>query len=291
MLKSMTGYGKSVVETPEKRITIEIRTLNGKQLDLNLRLPAELREKDPEIRKILSSELLRGKVDVILQTENRNVNSAAVVNKPLAIHYYKELASLAKEVGEQNTSGFIPAILRLPDILIQNDEEANPEEWKQITEGLKVAARKVNEFRTHEGEVLEKDFIKRINKITNMLQKVEPFENERVAAVKQRIENRLEEWANGAEIDKNRLEQEMIFYIEKFDITEEKIRLKKHCNYFLETLNSGNAQGKKLAFVTQEIGREINTIGSKANHVEIQKLVVLMKDELEKIKEQLFNIL
>ncbi len=291
MLKSMTGFGKAVIEIPGKKITVEIRTLNSKQLDLNLRLPAELREKEPELRNLLSRKLQRGKVDVIFQVESTGVQAAAVVNKPLAKHYYEELSSLAQEVGEKDTSQFIPSILRLPDIFIQNKEETDPEEWKQIVAGVETAIQKVDDFRQHEGSVLEKDFIERIEKIVSLLKEIEPFEQERVPTVKERIKSRLEEWAGNTEIDENRLEQEMIFYIEKFDITEEKVRLQKHCDYFLETLKSGNAQGKKLGFVAQEIGREINTIGSKANHAEIQKRVVLMKDELEKIKEQLFNIL
>jgi uncharacterized protein (TIGR00255 family) len=291
MLKSMTGFGKEVVETSGRKITIEIRTLNSKQLDLNLRLPADFREKEPEIRTFLSKKLQRGKVDVTFMQESITADLAPEINKSLAIHYFQEMAEVARSVGESNFSGFLPVIMKMPDILVQTKKETDPEEWKTIFRGLENAVAKVDEFRIHEGEILKKDFIKRINIILDLLSQIKPYEQERVPALKERIKKRLEEWAGDAGTDANRLEQEMIFYIEKFDITEEKVRLKKHCDYFLETLNSSESPGKKLGFVTQEIGREINTIGSKANHAAIQKLVVLMKDELEKIKEQLFNIL
>jgi uncharacterized protein (TIGR00255 family) len=291
MLKSMTGFGKEVVETSGRKITIEIRTLNSKQLDLNLRLPADFREKEPEIRTFLSKKLQRGKVDVTFMQESITADLAPEINKSLAIHYFQEMAEVARSVGESNFSGFLPVIIKMPDILVQTKKETDPEEWKTIFRGLENAVAKVDEFRIHEGEILKKDFIKRINIILDLLSQIKPYEQERVPALKERIKKRLEEWAGDAGTDANRLEQEMIFYIEKFDITEEKVRLKKHCDYFLETLNSSESPGKKLGFVTQEIGREINTIGSKANHAAIQKLVVLMKDELEKIKEQLFNIL
>ncbi len=287
----MTGFGKEVVETSGRKITIEIRTLNSKQLDLNLRLPADFREKEPEIRTFLSKKLQRGKVDVTFMQESITADLAPEINKSLAIHYFQEMAEVARSVGESNFSGFLPVIMKMPDILVQTKKETDPEEWKTIFRGLENAVAKVDEFRIHEGEILKKDFIKRINIILDLLSQIKPYEQERVPALKERIKKRLEEWAGDAGTDANRLEQEMIFYIEKFDITEEKVRLKKHCDYFLETLNSSESPGKKLGFVTQEIGREINTIGSKANHAAIQKLVVLMKDELEKIKEQLFNIL
>jgi uncharacterized protein (TIGR00255 family) len=179
----------------------------------------------------------------------------------------------------------------MPDVFVQNQKETNPEEWEQIKSGIIEAIKHVDQFRMEEGAILEKDLIQRINLIADLLEEVIPYEAERPAIVKERIRKRLEEWAADADADSNRLEQEMIYYLEKFDITEEKVRLKKHCDYFLETLKSPQSPGKKLGFVTQEIGREINTLGSKANHAEIQKIVVLMKDELEKVKEQLFNIL
>jgi uncharacterized protein (TIGR00255 family) len=287
----MTGFGKEVVETAFRKVTVEIRTLNSKQLDLNLRVPVEFREKEPELRSIISKSLQRGKVDFVVQTEMVNHQNAAVINKELVRHYYNEMTDVAKSLDQTDYSGFLPVIIRLPDVFVQKALETNEEEWEQVKTGIISAIDKVDRFRKEEGAVLEKDLVLRIDRIVELLAKVEPFEAERPAIVKERIRKRLEEWGSDAEIDRNRLEQEMIYYLEKFDITEEKVRLKKHCEYFLETLTAPQSPGKKLGFVTQEIGREINTLGSKANHAEIQKLVVLMKDELEKIKEQLFNIL
>ncbi len=291
MLKSMTGFGKEVIETPFRKVTVEIRTLNSKQLDLNMRIPLEFREKEPELRSLISKSLQRGKIDFGIQLENINNQSAPVINKELAQHYYNEMVEVAKKVEQTDYSGFLPVIVKMPDIFVQNNMETTDEEWQQIKNGILEAVAKVDRFRQEEGAVLEKDLILRINKIAELLSRVEPYETERPAIVKERIKKRLEEWGNDIDVDQNRLEQEMIYYLEKFDITEEKVRLKKHCNYFLETLESPQSPGKKLGFVTQEIGREINTLGSKANHAEIQKIVVLMKDELEKIKEQLYNIL
>jgi uncharacterized protein (TIGR00255 family) len=291
MLKSMTGFGKEVIETPFRKVTVEIRTLNSKQLDLNLRTPLEFREKEPEIRSLISKSLQRGKIDFNIQTESIGNQTAPVINKELAKHYYDEMVLLAETVGQTDYSGFLPVIVKMPDVFVQNQKETNPEEWEQIKSGIIEAIKHVDQFRMEEGAILEKDLIQRINLIADLLEEVIPYEAERPAIVKERIRKRLEEWAADADADSNRLEQEMIYYLEKFDITEEKVRLKKHCDYFLETLKSPQSPGKKLGFVTQEIGREINTLGSKANHAEIQKIVVLMKDELEKVKEQLFNIL
>ncbi len=291
MLKSMTGFGKEVIETPFRKVTVEIRTLNSKQLDLNLRTPLEFREKEPEIRSLISKSLQRGKIDFSIQTESIGNQTAPVINKELAKHYYDEMVLLAETVGQTDYTGFLPVIVKMPDVFVQNQNETNPEEWEQIKAGIIEAIKHVDQFRMEEGSILEKDLIQRVNLIAELLEEVIPYEAERPAIVKERIRKRLEEWAADADADSNRLEQEMIYYLEKFDITEEKVRLKKHCDYFLETLNSQQSPGKKLGFVGQEIGREINTLGSKANHAEIQKIVVLMKDELEKIKEQLYNIL
>jgi len=287
----MTGFGKEVIETPFRKVTVEIRTLNSKQLDLNLRTPLEFREKEPEIRSLISKSLQRGKIDFNIQTESIGNQTAPVINKELAKHYYDEMVLLAETVGQTDYSGFLPVIVKMPDVFVQNQKETNPEEWEQIKSGIIEAIKHVDQFRMEEGAILEKDLVQRINLIADLLEEVIPYEAERPAIVKERIRKRLEEWAADADADSNRLEQEMIYYLEKFDITEEKVRLKKHCDYFLETLKSPQSPGKKLGFVTQEIGREINTLGSKANHAEIQKIVVLMKDELEKVKEQLFNIL
>ncbi len=287
----MTGFGKEVIETPFRKVTVEIRTLNSKQFDLNLRTPQEFREKEATLRSLLSKQLQRGKIDFGMQSESTGSLSAPVINKELAKHYYNEMVLLAQEVGQTDFTGFLPVIVKMPDVLVQNQKETNPEEWQQIYDGILRTIQKVDLFRKEEGAILGKDLVARISTIGNLLQKVTPYEAERPAIVKERIRKRLEDWGSDAEIDANRLEQEMIYYLEKFDITEEKVRLKKHLDYFMETLDSPQSPGKKLGFVTQEIGREINTLGSKANHAEIQKIVVLMKDELEKIKEQLFNIL
>ncbi len=291
MLKSMTGFGKEVIETSFRKITVEIRTLNSKQLDINLRIPQEFRDKEPALRSLLSKQLQRGKIDFSIQSESTGSLAAPVINQELAKHYYNQMVSVAQLVGQTDFSGFLPAIIKMPDVMVQNQNEANPDEWKQILQGITDAIHNVDRFRIGEGAVLQDDLVKRIATIGNLLAKVEPYEKERPEIVKARICKRLEEWGGDAETDANRLEQEMIYYLEKFDITEEKVRLKKHLDYFMETLNSLESPGKKLGFVSQEMGREINTLGSKANHAEIQKMVVLMKDELEKIKEQLFNIL
>jgi len=287
----MTGFGKEVIETPFRKITVEIRTLNSKQLDLNLRTPMEFRAKEPEIRSLISKSLQRGKVDFGIQVESVSSDDGSVINKELVKHYYNEMVEVAKLVGQNDFSGFLPVIVKMPDVFVQKVQETNEEEWAQIKTGVLAAIAHVDDFRKEEGAILEKDLVLRIDMIGELLLQVAPYEQERPDIVKERIRKRLEEWGSDAEIDQNRLEQEMIYYLEKFDITEEKVRLKKHLDYFLETLGSPQSPGKKLGFVTQEIGREINTLGSKANHAEIQKIVVLMKDELEKIKEQLFNIL
>ena len=291
MLKSMTGFGKEVMETASRKVTVEIRTLNSKQLDVNLRTPMEFRAKEPEIRTLISKSLQRGKVDFGIQIESVNNQNASVINKELVQHYYDEMVAVAKKVGQTDFSGFLSVIVKMPDVFMQKVQDTSEEEWDHIKSGIHTAISRVDEFRQEEGTILEKDLVQRIDRIEELLNQVKPFEVERPAIVKKRIRKRLEEWGSDAEIDQNRLEQEMIYYLEKFDITEEKVRLKKHLDYFLETLDSPQSPGKKLGFVTQEIGREINTLGSKANHAEIQKIVVLMKDELEKIKEQLFNIL
>ncbi len=291
MLKSMTGFGKEVIETPFRKITVEIRTLNSKQLDLNLRTPMEFRAKEPEIRSLVSKSLQRGKIDFGIQVESMSSDNGSVINKELVKHYYDEMVEVAKLIGQNDFSGFLPVIVKMPDVFVQKVQETNDEEWAQIKTGVLAAIAHVDDFRKEEGAILEKDLVQRIDRIGELLLQVAPYEQERPDIVKERIRKRLEEWGSDAEIDQNRLEQEMIYYLEKFDITEEKVRLKKHLDYFLETLGSPQSPGKKLGFVTQEIGREINTLGSKANHAEIQKIVVLMKDELEKIKEQLFNIL
>ncbi len=290
MIKSMTGYGKAEVEIISNAYSIEIRTLNSKQMDINMRVPQAFKQKEIELRNLLGKQLQRGKVDFMISSVNHKQNNNIKINQSLVKNYYDELTTMAAELGEQ-TENILAIITRLPDVFIPVEEEMDTSDWQELLKAVHKAIDKVNRFRIEEGSVLEKDFRIRIDKIRKYLEQVPAHEAARIERIRQRIQKSLEENFSNVQYDKNRLEQEIIFYIEKLDITEEKIRLKKHCDYFLEVLNSEDTVGKKLAFVTQEIGREINTLGSKANDASLQKLVVHMKDELEKIKEQMLNIL
>lgn len=291
MIKSMTGFGKEVLENEARKITIEIRTLNSKQLDLNLRLPQFYREKELDIRSLIGKNIKRGKVDISINIEQKNVASAPVISKTLARHYYNELKEVSESINQSNDYDYLSMIVKMPEVLVSPEIEIGDEEFGELLSTIQNACEKVNKFRINEGKVLEKDFIKRINTIIDLLKKVESFEENRTTRIRERIKSNLEAFSQDVQSDKNRFEQEVIYYLEKLDITEEKIRLQKHCDYFLETLSKDSSAGKKLGFVSQEIGREINTMGAKANDFDIQQIVVLMKDELEKIKEQLFNIL
>ncbi len=290
MIKSMTGYGRIQVESEKANITIEVKTLNSKQLDINCRIPASYKENELEIRNLINTKLRRGKVDCFINIEVTTENEAPEINTELVEYYYKQIKSLSNKLKLDSTDDVLGDILRFPDIFKTQNGELDQETWKKTKEGLMNAIDLVDEFRITEGKVLEADFILRINNILSLLERIAPFESERINNIKARIKtnlNRQEE----IDVDENRFEQELIFYMEKLDITEEKIRLNKHCEYFLETIGAELSSGKKLIFIAQEIGREINTIGAKANDADIQRIVVLMKDELEKIKEQLFNIL
>ena len=287
----MTGFGKTKLETNNKVIGLEIRALNSKQLDMNLRVPHLYREKELEIRKIIGGKLIRGKIDFYINIEQSSVDSAPIINKVVAKHFYSQLEELGTELNINNQNEIMGIIMRMPDIITSTNEELDPKEWADIENALIETISKVDKFRSQEGESLFNDFCQRIDKIKELLKEVEPFEKARIPHIKDRIQSNINSFLEEINKDKSRLEQEMIFYIEKLDITEEKVRLVKHCNYFLDVIENENNAGKKLAFVCQEIGREINTLGSKANDADIQKIVVLMKDELEKIKEQLFNIL
>ena len=290
----MTGYGKNVVQAENSKVSVEIRTLNSKQLDINLRLPHILKDKEIEIRKEVGILLQRGKIDVSIVIEKSDIESASVIDVELAKHYYKELRSLAKSVNQDNNKIKIKDYyqqIKMPEVLIQKEIDVNESEVDSVFKCLKDALSCVDKFRTEEGQVLTKDFVLRVNKIKELLTQVDQFEKSRIENIKERITGNIKKFMQDPSIDNNRLEQEMIYYIEKLDITEEKVRLLNNCNYFLETLDNAESSGKKLGFITQEIGREINTLGSKANNSDLQKIVVLMKDELEKIKEQLFNIL
>lgn len=289
MIKSMTGYGKSSVVTSSKSVVIEIKTLNSKQLDLNARIAPLFRERDSEIRSIVSRELERGKIDLTITCENIAATSNFVIDENLAKAYFDSLTQLSSYVGNKVESDIFAQTLRMPDVVKSTQEALSDELWEKVNEALIEACNKVNAFRKQEGAVLAADLEKRVKLIYNMVDDVEPFENERIVKQREKLEKLLAELS--ANYDANRLEQEMIFYLEKLDITEEKVRLRKHCNYFIDTLNDTISNGKKLGFIAQECGREINTLGSKSNHFEMQQIVVCMKDELEKIKEQLANVL
>lgn len=286
MIHSMTGYGKAIAESADKKITIEVRSLNSKNLDLNVRIPFVYKEKELEIRKVISEKLQRGKVDFSILIETTSANKNQQINPVIIQAYIDEFKQIVPEASDAE---LLAIVMRLPDVMTYAENTLEDEEWQMTFETIDEAIRNLNEFRFAEGEVLQQDFIQRIGNIEQLLAKVEPFENERIQVLKERFLKNLEEL--GAEYDENRYEQELIYYIEKLDITEEKVRLAQHCKYFIETLQTDESEGKKLGFICQEIGREINTLGSKSNHSGLQKIVVQMKDELEKIKEQILNIL
>ncbi|MCF7566855.1 YicC family protein [Sabulilitoribacter arenilitoris] len=285
MIHSMTGYGKSVLQLPTKKITLEIKSLNSKSLDLNTRMHSIYREKELAIRKLLAKKLERGKVDFSIYVETTAEDTSTQINAPVVKQYINQL----KNVVKGNEIDFLKMAVRFPDALNTVREEIDEKEWKQIEVEIENAITRLNQHRLNEGKVLESDFKTRISNIDDILNGVIKIDPERVKAVRERLLKGVEELKE--KYDENRFEQELVYYIEKFDITEEKVRLKNHLNYFLECLNSKDSNGKKLGFISQEIGREINTIGSKSNYAPMQQLVVQMKDELEKIKEQLLNVL
>jgi uncharacterized protein (TIGR00255 family) len=296
MLMSMTGFGKAtgnfqsdaLSSSNGKKVTIEIRSLNSKTLDLNVRMSSAYREIEAEIRKMISASMDRGKVDVNINVDNTGDTKNFTLNKDLAKAYYADLKEVNELIGEKSVD-YLAMILKMPDILINEREEIGQEEKDWILELTKEACENMNEFRRQEGQALETEFTERIEDIRRLLNEVPKYENERVEIVRARIKKGLEELENSKH-DDNRLEQEMIFYIEKLDVSEEKMRLSNHLDYYLETMVLP-LSGKKLGFISQEIGREVNTLGSKSNHAEMQKLVVDMKDNLEKIKEQILNTL
>ena len=291
MIKSMTGYGKSIAETSQKKITIEIKSLNSKQLDVNTKLPWQYKEKEPEIKSIVSQKLDRGKIDLsiffdILDDENIPVINTSVVKK-----YFYQLKEISDELNLDLNEHILSTILRLPETLKTEKSELTEDEWELIKKQLLESINMLDLYRIEEGNALEKDLRNSLGRIISSLDSIEPFEEGRIKKVREKLLSILNENVNSENIDKDRFEQELIFYLEKFDINEEKVRLRKHCEYFIETLNTPPPNGKILNFISQEIGREINTIGSKANDASIQKLVVMMKDDLEKIKEQSLNVL
>ena len=295
MLKSMTGYGKAVSELDERIFTLEARSVNSKQLDISIKLPGTFRDKEIELRTFLTQTLERGKIDLFISTEMNGESMKYSINKAVALRYQKELKELQYILNEEDIPGLLPFILKLPDVIQSGQDELTDYEWDSIREGIGKAVRLLDESRKHEGKILEKDIRSRVNLILEFLDVIEPFEQNRTQFIREKLRREFKsliESENQSEIiDENRFEQELIYYLERLDITEEKVRLKKHCDFIIETMDDSISQGKKLGFIAQEIGREINTIGSKANDAAIQKIVVQMKDELEKIKEQLLNIL
>jgi uncharacterized protein (TIGR00255 family) len=291
MIKSMTGYGKAIAETQQKKITIEIKSLNSKQLDINTKLPWIYKEKDLEIRSLLSQKLERGKIDFSIYFDNLDAEVIPVINEHIVRNYYNQLKDIADDLNTSLDENILSTIMRLPETLKTEKPELSSEEWETVRKQIVEAVNMLDLYRIEEGNALEKDLRNSLRRILGYLDNIEPFEGERISRVREKLNTILEENIKSENIDRNRFEQELIFYLEKFDINEEKVRLKKHCEYFLETAASVASQGKQLGFIAQEIGREINTIGSKANDVSIQKLVVMMKDDLEKIKEQTLNVL
>lgn len=285
----MTGYGKASGEFENKKITVELRSLNSKQLDLNLRMPGMYKEKELELRSFLGKELERGRADVFINTEAELEAADYVINKSLALSYYKDIKALSDLTGDK--TDILALVMRMPDVLKNEKPKFDEREWQKLLEITGIAINAFNQFRIDEGNSLKKDIESRIGFIRDNLSEIEKYDEDRINNTREKLIKNLNEFVEKNAVDKNRFEQELIYYLEKFDITEEKVRLKTHCDYFLKTMQLETSEGRKLGFISQEIGREINTIGSKANNADIQKLVVQMKDDLEKIKEQMLNIL
>lgn len=286
MIHSMTGFGKASLQLPTKKITVEIKSLNSKGLDLNTRMPSVFREMELGLRNQISQRLERGKVDFSLYVEVTGEETTSKINVPIVKGYMNQLKVVIPNADETE---LLKMAVRMPDALKTERDEIDANEWKQIQSVIDEALENIANFRKAEGSSLEKEFQLRIANIEKLMNEAVSYDAERVETIKTRLRTALDELK--VNVDENRFEQELIFYLEKYDITEEKVRLGNHLNYFLETLNGTEANGRKLGFITQEMGREINTMGSKSNHTEMQKLVVMMKDELEKIKEQVLNVL
>lgn len=289
MLKSMTGFGKATKEFENKTVSVEIRSLNSKNLDLSLRLSSVYRDKEHELKSEITKLLERGKIDLSIYVESKLVETPVEVNSDLAKAYYAKIKQLAIDLNEPQTN-LLAHVLKMPDVLKSERKEPNENDWKDIQEVIYAAITALNKFREDEGKSIEKDFMDRLSVISNSLEKIKEHDASRIQTIRDRIKKNLDEVVGKDKVDNNRFEQELIYYIEKLDINEEKVRLKTHLDYFIKTMKEP-AGGRKLNFIGQEIGREINTIGSKANDAEMQKMVVLMKDELEKVKEQTNNVL
>lgn len=291
MIQSMTGYGKATVAFEGKKINVEIKSLNSKALDLSTRIAPLYREKEMEIRNLIAKRLERGKVDFMLWVEKDVADTATPINMAVLENYYKQINTIAETTGIPLPADWFQTLLRLPDVLTKVEiQELSEEEWTVVNGAIHEAIDRLVDFRRQEGEALERKFNEKLDNITSLLASIEVYETERVTRIRERITDALEKTLS-VDYDKNRLEQELIYYIEKLDINEEKQRLANHLRYFRETMAGGHGQGKKLGFIAQEMGREINTTGSKSNHAEMQNIVVQMKDELEQIKEQVLNVM
>ena len=291
MIQSMTGYGKATATFGDKKINVEIKSLNSKAMDLSARIAPLYREKEMEIRNMIAQTLERGKIDFCIWTEKDANETATPINAALVENYYNQIKTISENCRIPLPQDWFSTLLRMPDVLTKIDaQELEEEEWSAALNAIKEALQKLTDFRKQEGEALEKKFNEKLDNIERLLKSIEPYEKERVTKIKERITDALERTIS-TDYDKNRLEQELIYYIEKLDINEEKQRLANHLKYFRETMANGHGQGKKLGFIAQEMGREINTTGSKSNHAEMQKIVVQMKDELEQIKEQVLNVM
>lgn len=290
MVLSMTGFGKSTCEIGSKKITIEIKSLNSKQLDLSTRVPNIYKEQEIELRNEVSKKLERGKVDLSIYIENVGKECASQINIPMLESYYSQIKKASETIGISVPCDWFQVLLRMPDVLKTDTAEVDEEEWNAVRKAFDDATDKLIRFREKEGASLKNVFLEKISNISGLLDKIDPFEKERIEKIKSKILENLNNLTE-VEYDKNRFEQELIYYIEKLDVNEEKNRLRQHLKYFKETMDAEGSCGKKLGFIAQEIGREINTLGSKSNHHEMQKIVVKMKDELEQIKEQVLNVL
>ena len=291
MIQSMTGFGKVTAELPTQKVTVEIKALNSKQLDLSTRIPSIYKEKEMQIRSRLLQTLERGKVDFAIYIEYIGKEASSQINQEAVMSYFAQLKELSDKLGISAPSSWdeLQLVLRMPDVIKTDPVEVDEDEWNVVKQAIDEAIQHLCDFRIQEGAMLQKLFTQKVSNIAALLNDVEPYEKERIEKIKGRILDNLEKLA--VDYDKNRFEQEMIYYIEKLDVNEEKNRLDNHLKYFLETMETGHGQGKKLGFIAQEMGREINTLGSKSNHADMQKIVVRMKDELEQIKEQVLNVL
>ncbi|MGB2224331.1 MAG: YicC/YloC family endoribonuclease [Polaribacter sp.] len=290
MIQSMTGYGKKTIQLPTKKITLEIKSLNSKNLDLNVRIPSYYKEKELEVRKTISTHLRRGKIDFSIYVEMTADESLTSINSALVRNYMQQLRNILQS-GVTNDVELLQMAVRMPDALKTEREELDEAEWEIISKGISEVIEKLIDYRTEEGKAMDADFRKSIETISGLLEEVKTLDTERLSAIRTRLDKAIEEIKSKNQVDRNRFEQEVLFYLEKMDINEEKVRLASHLDYFLKTMDSTESNGKKLGFISQEMGREINTTGAKANFAPMQKLVIQMKNELEQIKEQVLNVL